>query len=112
MRAEDCTPSAPSNSASASPRRYLVRCFGSLRLLYLNERLGLAVSTATRSIGAFNGAVHLAAVLSGVVTDRWLGTRLQVTVGRPWHGPSAKDRTAINLPKCLSRHPFFRLPQR
>jgi len=61
--------------------RFAGSLLGSLLLLYLNERLGMASSTATRMGGAFNAAVYLSSVLGGVLADRWLGTRRAILLG-------------------------------
>ena len=61
--------------------RFAGTLLGSLLLLYLNERLGMASSTATRVGGAFNAAVYLSSVIGGVIADRWLGTRRAILLG-------------------------------
>lgn len=61
--------------------RFAGSLLGSLLLLYLNERLGMASSTATRIGGAFNAAVYLSSVIGGVIADRWLGTRRAILIG-------------------------------
>ena len=61
--------------------RFAGTLLGSLLLLYLNERLGMASSTATRVGGAFNAAVYLSSVIGGVLADRWLGTRRAILLG-------------------------------
>lgn len=61
--------------------RFAGSLFGSLLLLYLNERLGMAAGTATRLSGAFSGAVYGASVLGGFVADRFLGTRRAILLG-------------------------------
>lgn len=61
--------------------RFAGSLLGSLLLLYLNERLGLAAGTATRLSGAFSGAVYGASVLGGFIADRFLGTRRAVLIG-------------------------------
>ena len=50
--------------------RFAASLLGSLLLLYLNERLGMTVSTATRWSGSFNAAVYLSSALGGVVHAR------------------------------------------
>lgn len=61
--------------------RFAASLLGSLLLLYLNERLGLAAGTAARQIATFNAAVYLGSVLGGVVADRWLGARRAILAG-------------------------------
>ena len=61
--------------------RFAASLLGSLLLLYLNERLGLPLSTAARWIGAFNALVYLSSVLGGIVADRVLGTRRSILLG-------------------------------
>jgi hypothetical protein len=61
--------------------RFAASLLGSLLLLYLNERLGLTISTATRWSGSFNAAVYLSSVLGGVLADRTLGNRRAVMLG-------------------------------
>lgn len=61
--------------------RFAASLLGSLLLLYLNERIGLALGTATRWSGLFNAAVYLSSVMGGVVADRGLGTRRAVLLG-------------------------------
>lgn len=61
--------------------RFAASLLGSLLLLYLNERLGMAAGTAARLSGTFNAAVYLGSVLGGVVADRWLGARRAILVG-------------------------------
>lgn len=61
--------------------RFAASLLGSLLLLYLNERLGLTLSTATRWSGSFNAMVYLSSVLGGIVADRVLGTRRSVLLG-------------------------------
>lgn len=61
--------------------RFAASLLGSLLLLYLNERIGWALSTATRWSGSFNAAAYLSSVLGGVVADRVLGTRHAVLLG-------------------------------
>ncbi len=61
--------------------RFAASLLGSLLLLYLNERIGWALSTATRWSGSFNAAAYLSSVLGGVVADRVLGTRRAVLLG-------------------------------
>ena len=61
--------------------RFAASLLGSLLLLYLNERLGMSLSTATRWSGSFNAMVYLSSVLGGIVADRVLGTRGSVLLG-------------------------------
>ena len=61
--------------------RFAGSLLGSLLLLYLNERLGMASSRATRIGGAFNAAVYLSSVLGGVIADRGLGTIPAILLG-------------------------------
>ena len=61
--------------------RFAGTLIGSLLLLYLTERHGMASSTATRVGGAFNAAVYLSSVIGGVLADRWLGTRRAMLLG-------------------------------
>lgn len=61
--------------------RFAGSLLGSLMLLYLNERLGMAAGSAARWTGAFNGAVYGASVLGGFLADRILGTRRAILLG-------------------------------
>jgi len=61
--------------------RFAASLLGSLLLLYLNERLGMTLSTATRWSGSFNAMVYLSSVLGGIAADRVLGTRRSVLLG-------------------------------
>ncbi len=61
--------------------RFAGALLGSLMLLYLNERLGMASSTATRVGGAFNAVVYLSSVIGGVIADRCLGPRRAILLG-------------------------------
>ncbi len=61
--------------------RFAGTLLGSLLLLYLNERLGMAAGSATRLGGAFNAAIYLSSVIGGIIADRWLGTRRAMLLG-------------------------------
>lgn len=61
--------------------RFAGTLLGSLLLLYLNERLGMAAGSATRLGGIFNAAIYLSSVIGGVIADRWLGTRWAMLLG-------------------------------
>lgn len=61
--------------------RFAASLLGSLLLLYLNERLGLTLSTATRWTGSFNAMIYFSSVLGGIVADRVLGTRRAILLG-------------------------------
>ena len=61
--------------------RFAGTLLGSLLLLYLSERLGMAAGSATRLGGAFNAAIYVSSVIGGVIADRWLGTRRAMLLG-------------------------------
>jgi len=61
--------------------RFAGTLLGSLLLLYLCERLGMAAGSATRLGGAFNAAIYLSSVIGGIIADRWLGTRRAMLLG-------------------------------
>ena len=61
--------------------RFAGTLLGSLVLLYLSERLGMAAGSATRLGGTFNAAIYLSSVIGGVIADRWLGTRRAMLLG-------------------------------
>ena len=61
--------------------RFAGTLLGSLVLLYLSERLGMAAGSATRLGGTFNAAIYVSSVIGGVIADRWLGTRRSILLG-------------------------------
>lgn len=61
--------------------RFAGTLLGSLLLLYLSERLGMAAGSATRLGGTFNAAIYLSSVIGGLIADRWLGTRRAMLLG-------------------------------
>lgn len=61
--------------------RFAGTLLGSLLLLYLSERLGMAAGAATRLGGTFNAAIYVSSVIGGVIADRWLGTRQAMLLG-------------------------------
>lgn len=61
--------------------RFAGTLLGSLLLLYLSERLGMAAGAATRLGGTFNAAIYVSSVIGGFIADRWLGTRRSILLG-------------------------------
>ncbi len=82
--------------------RFAGSLLGSLLLLYLNERLAMASSTATRMGGAFNAAVYLSSVMGGVIADRWLGTRRAILLGA---GLLAVGYAVLSMDRAMLLYP-------
>ena len=61
--------------------RFAGTLLGSLLLMYLSERRGMATGSATRLGGTFNAAIYISSVIGGVIADRWLGTRRAILLG-------------------------------
>ena len=82
--------------------RFAASLFGSLLLLYLNERLGLPPGSAARLGGVFNAAVYLSSVLGGAMADRWLGTQRAMLLGAAL---LAAGYAALSLDRAAAMHP-------
>lgn len=61
--------------------RFAGTLLGSLLLLYLNERLGMASGAAMRVAGAFNAVVYASSVPGGIFADRFIGARRAILLG-------------------------------
>lgn len=88
--------------------RFAASLLGSLLLLYLNERIGMSLGTATRWSGSFNAMVYLSSVLGGIAADRVLGARLSIRAGRDFACSRVRGAvfrccaTALSC-RCLAR---------
>lgn len=85
--------------------RFAASLFGSLLLLYLNERAGLPPGSAARLGGMFNAAVYLSSVLGGAMADRWLGTQRAMLLGAALlaagYAVLSLDRAAVVHPSTV-----------
>lgn len=61
--------------------RFAAASLGSLLVLYMTERQGVAPAPALRLIGTFNALCYLAPLVGGTLSDRFLGARRTMLLG-------------------------------